>query len=117
MEVSKKAGGQNSVGTPRGRGTGRPWKKGNKFAWKAGESGNPGGRPKKDMPAEIAYAIFQKDPEKIVEAFRKELLKGNPKVYAILAERGWGKSPQSIAIGGADGGPPKMEFIIRDVSK
>ena len=93
------------------------FKKGNKLGFKPGQSGNPGGRPKKDMPAEIAYAIFQKDPQKIIQAFWKQLLKGNAKVYAILAERGWGKSPQSIAIGGADGGPPKMEVIIRDVSK
>jgi hypothetical protein len=33
--------------------------------WKPGQSGNPGGRPKRDLAAEIARSIFERDPEAI----------------------------------------------------
>jgi hypothetical protein len=44
--------------------------------WKPGQSGNPGGRPKRDLTAEIARAIFGRDPEAIerVEVFCSEVL-------------------------------------------
>lgn len=69
--------------------------------WKPGQSGNPGGRPKRDVASEIACAIFEQDLEKIKKAMRKQLLKGNVKAFAALADRGYGKVPQQVDIGGA----------------
>jgi len=68
------------------------------FCWKKGQSGNPGGRPKRDGASEIAQAIFEKNPEAIYEAMLKVLKKGNPRVFAVLADRGFGKLKESIEL-------------------
>ena len=60
--------------------------------WKPGQSGNPGGRPKRDVAAEIAQAIFERDPEAIERVFAAELRKGNYRVFAALADRAYGKN-------------------------
>ena len=66
--------------------------------WKPGQSGNPGGRPKRDMAAEIAQAIFEENPEAIYRAMLKALKRGNPKVFAVLAERGFGRLKETIEL-------------------
>ena len=71
--------------------------------WKPGQSGNPGGRPKRDLAAEIARAIFERDAEAIERVFAGELRKGNYKVFTALADRAYGKPHQSLEIS-ADGG-------------
>ena len=43
--------------------------------WKPGQSGNPGGRPKRDLATEIAQAIFERDAEVIDRVFTAELRK------------------------------------------
>ena len=93
------------------------FRKGNTIGFSPGESGNPGGRPKRDIAAEIAAAAFEMDREGILKAVRAGLKskKLNPRLYQVLAERGFGKLPQPVT--GADGGPVKMEFVIRDLSK
>jgi hypothetical protein len=53
--------------------------------WKPGQSGNPGGRPRRDFAAEIARAIFENNEEAIERAFTRELPKGNAKMFAVLA--------------------------------
>ena len=64
--------------------------------WKPGQSGNPGGRPKRDLAAEIARAIFERDPEAIERVLAKELRKGNYRVFTALADRAYGKPHQSL---------------------
>ncbi|HEY2467837.1 MAG TPA: DUF5681 domain-containing protein [Terracidiphilus sp.] len=64
--------------------------------WKPGQSGNPGGRPKRDLAAEIARAIFERDADAIERAFAKELRKGDSRVFAALADRAYGKPRQSL---------------------
>lgn len=80
--------------------------------WKKGQSGNPGGRPKRDLSAEIAVAIFEQNADKIYRAMGKALLKGDPKVFAVLADRAFGKvkhpSPESE---NADAQTVRVEFI------
>lgn len=61
------------------------------YHFRAGESGNPGGRPKHDLAAEIARAIFEQDGLAIFDAFRKMLRKGSPYAFDVLANRGYGK--------------------------
>lgn len=68
--------------------------------WKPGESGNPGGRPKKDIAADIAQQLFEGNAELIARAMLKQLKKGNPKVFAVLADRAWGKPHQQIDVTG-----------------
>lgn len=99
---------QNSEGTMAGRG-------GNLKPWKPGQSGNPGGRPKRDLAAEIARAIFEQDSEAITRAFAAELKKGNAKVFAALADRAYGKPRQQIEFTGEDGGPAQSNIVIHFV--
>jgi hypothetical protein len=61
-----------------------------------GQSGNPGGRPKNDIAAEIARAIFANDGEAIYKAFAKSLRTGNAYAYSVLADRGFGKLKEKI---------------------
>jgi hypothetical protein len=94
---------QNSEGTVAGRIQ-------NLKPWKPGQSGNPGGRPKRDLAAEIARAIFERDAEAIERVFAAELLKGNSKVFGVLADRAYGKPHQSLDIG-ADSGTGNLHCI------
>jgi hypothetical protein len=66
--------------------------------WQKGVSGNPGGRPKRDTAAEIAQAIFGENPEAIYGAMLKALKKGDPRVFAVLAERAFGKQRKCIEV-------------------
>lgn len=68
--------------------------------WRPGQSGNPGGRPKKDIAADIAQELFEGNAELIASAMLKQLKKGNPKVFAVLADRAWGKPHQQIDVTG-----------------
>jgi hypothetical protein len=55
----------------------KPWQ------WKLGQSGNPGGRPKVDLAAEIARALFENDGEAIYAVFQTVLRKGNPYAFRV----------------------------------
>ncbi|MFQ5662890.1 MAG: DUF5681 domain-containing protein [Terriglobia bacterium] len=70
--------------------------------WKPGQSGNPGGRPKRDVAAEITRAVFEGNKEAIYRAMLKALKKGNPRVFKELAERGLGKVTQRVEIPGIE---------------
>ena len=71
---------------------------------KPGQSGNPGGRPKKDIISEVAQAVFEENAEAIYRAMLKALLKGDPEVFAVLADRAFGKCSQKVEIPGVDRG-------------
>lgn len=65
-------------------------------AWAKGESGNPGGRPKRDIAAEIAQLVFESSPEAIAKAMLKKLKKGDAKSFTALADRAYGKAHQQM---------------------
>jgi CO/xanthine dehydrogenase Mo-binding subunit len=90
-------------------------RKDNLKPWKPGQSGNPGGRPKRDLAAEIARAIFEQNPEAITRAFTAELKKGNAKVFAALADRAYGKPRQQVEWMGEDGGPVQSSVTVHFV--
>ncbi len=64
--------------------------------WKPGQSGNPGGRPKRDWAAEIARAVFERNADAIERAFARALRKGNVRAFKVLADRAYGRVPQQI---------------------
>lgn len=64
--------------------------------WKPGQSGNPGGRPKRDIAAEISRSIFERDAEAIQRVLAAELRKGNYRAFTALADRAYGKPHQSL---------------------
>lgn len=61
-----------------------------------GQSGNPSGRVKNDVAAEIARAIFENDSEAIYRAFAKGLRSGNAYAFSVLADRGFGKLKEKV---------------------
>ena len=59
--------------------------------FKPGQCANPGGRPKRDIAADIAKAVFETSELEAIAAFRNALLKGNAYTFKELAERAFGK--------------------------
>ncbi len=83
--------------------------------WKPGQSGNPGGRPKRDMAAEIARAIFERDAEAIERVFAAALRKGDTAVFRALADRAYGKPRQQVEHTGEAGDPLQNSIVVRFV--
>jgi hypothetical protein len=67
-------------------------------AYKPGQSGNPGGRPKYDVAAAIARAIFEQNEELVYNAFVRALSQGNAYTFDILANRGFGKITDKLEV-------------------
>ena len=84
--------------------------------WKPGESGNPGGRPKRDIASEIAQAIFEQDAEEILAVFSKALKKGDSRVFTALADRAYGKAKKAVEHTGGDGAPIGASISVLFVS-
>lgn len=61
-----------------------------------GVSGNPGGKPKYDIAAEIARAVIEGNQEEIYKAFVSALRKGNAYAFSVLADRGYGKVKEIV---------------------
>ncbi len=84
--------------------------KGNQHRFRPGQSGNPGGGPKKDIAAEIAQRVFEENAEAIEKAMLKALLKGDPEVFAVLADRAYGKLTLTAEI-------PGMEDLAAEIAR
>ena len=68
--------------------------------WQPGQSGNPSGRPKKDHSHDLAELVFTGlSVDDAAKALRKVLIK-NPKMFQVLADRAFGKFPQTVNLSG-----------------
>jgi len=66
--------------------------------WPKGVSGNPKGRPKCDISAELARAVFENNAEAIYTAMARRLIKGDVRAFKILAERVYGKVKEQVEV-------------------
>lgn len=75
---------------------------GNKrVTWQKGVSPNPGGRPKRDMAAEIARALFERDPHGLLKAFDTAMRKGNSgvaRMFSVFSDRAYGKLTEHLQV-------------------
>jgi hypothetical protein len=72
-------------------------------AWKPGQSGNPGGRVKDDIFAQISRAVFEHNPDEVYEGIRRMFKKGSPKGLEVVGDRAYGKLTQKVEIPGIEG--------------
>ncbi len=56
----------------------------------------------KDIASEIAQRVFEENTDAIYRAMLKALLKGDPKVFAVLADRAFGKLTLKVEILGLE---------------
>lgn len=66
--------------------------------WKPGQSGNPSGRPRHDLAAEIAKAVFENNAEALYKAYCKAALKGNAYAFKELADRAYGRLKERFEV-------------------
>ncbi len=78
------------------------------YRFKPGQSGNPNGRPKRDLESEVARAVFEENADANYRAMLKALLKGDPEVFAVLADRAYGKLTQKVEIPGIENLPEAL---------
>ena len=55
------------------------------------KAGDPSGRPKHDLAAEIAKACIENNADALYKAFSKALLKGNAYAFKELSDRAYGR--------------------------
>ena len=104
---------QSSKGKKLGRGSGGATGRG----FQPGVCPNPGGRPKRDLAAEIARAVFEKNPEEITLAMFRGLKKADPRIFAVLADRGFGKLTEKVEVSGELGIGEKLAAARRRVKE
>jgi hypothetical protein len=87
--------------------------------WMPGQSGNPGGRPKKRLIDECLIeqleAMDSEQASRVAKAILLKAVEGDTKAAQLVAERTQGKPSQKVEVTGADGGPISGEFVIKFV--
>jgi hypothetical protein len=127
MAVKKKTTGTKKARADKQRGnnakkatsrpTGKPFAKGNPYAFKPGQSGNPAGRPKSRTLSEAYRALLSQplpdDPTRtladvVAAAMVQNAIAGDVAAAKELADRTEGKARQSIALSVDD----RMKSVI-----
>lgn len=86
--------------------------------WKPGQSGNPGGRPKKRLIDQILTELLEQNEGADATEIARALIlmaKSDPKTAQLVAERTEGKPTQKHEVTGGDGGPIKSRIIVEFV--
>lgn len=89
---------------------------------KPGEVRNPGGRPSKDLAAVLAvraYELISNDSDALNKAAAKvaKMIISNPKMAQVMADRGFGKVPQTINVEGELTIANRVSDILRSARK
>lgn len=81
------------------------------MAFKKGQSGNPGGRPKAlDDVKDLARKHTREAIDRLVTWMRSDNAKASVSASATLIDRGWGKPAQAITGAGGEG-PIVVELV------
>jgi hypothetical protein len=89
--------------------------------WKRGQSGNPGGRPRKNKLADAMRAWLERVDEKtgltnaelVAAAVGKKALKGSAEAFRVIADRTEGKPSQSVTVTRESGLGPVLSQLNR----
>ena len=81
--------------------------------WKPGQSGNPGGRPKKRLIDEALEDLLERNDceaaRGVAAALLKRASKGDIRAIQLIAERTQGKPMRAIEISGPDGSAIELD--------
>ena len=91
-------------------------------AFKPGQSGNPGGRPKSSLSKTIARILTEKFPgskctneEHLARAIVKSAIEGDKDMRHLIFDRLEGKVLQPVGVGGdPDAGPVRFTLSLGD---
>lgn len=82
-----------------------------------GQSGNPGGRPKKRLIDDLLEELLEQNDSEVAKtiaaALIKKARKGDVKAIQLAAERTQGKAKQAVEVGGPGGGPIPVQVISK----
>ena len=70
--------------------------------WRAGESGNPSGKPGYDVAAFLSRQVIENNREQVYAGLAKSLIDGNAYAFSVLADRGYGKLKEKMELSGDD---------------
>lgn len=87
------------------------------FMWQKGQSGNPGGRPKRDFAAELCRAAIEENPDLVYKGILRTLAKGSAFALQVVADRGYGKLKESVELSGNLSLSERMEKARKRVKK
>lgn len=83
--------------------------------WKPGESGNPGGRPRKRLIDRELEELLTKEDSALAKAIAEVLLararKGDLRAIQLVAERTEGRPRQAMEVSGPEGERLAVEFL------
>lgn len=83
--------------------------------WKPGESGNPGGRPRKRLIDRELEEMLSSEDSSLAKAIAKALVnrarRGDLKAIQLVAERTEGRPRQAMEVSGPDGERLALEFM------
>jgi hypothetical protein len=86
--------------------------------WKPGQSGNPGGRPKRRLIDEALEELLLENNSGLALSIAKRLLRranaGEVKAIQLVAERVQGKPKRQLELSGPDGEPLNIQNMTNE---